>query len=163
MELFFEIIRHTPWWVFVLFCILIAIGMKATRPRNTSYRKLLLLPIVFTFWNLIWLNERIQNHYPLIVFWLIGLAVGSCFGWISVRRWTISAVGSEFIKLPGTWSTLVLIMTVFVVRYFFIYNYEAHPEAASRLFFSDALISGTITGIFIGRAACLILKYKKTK
>jgi hypothetical protein len=158
----FEIIKLTPWWVFFLFVGLIMIGMKAARPRTTSYRKLFLLPLIFTLWNLIWLNERVQGHYSLIVFWLIGLVLGSGLGWVTVRRWKISAISREFIKLPGTWSTLILIMTVFVVRYFFIYNYEAHPEAASRLFSSDAFISGTITGIFIGRALCLIRKYKKT-
>ncbi len=163
MELLIEIFKQTPWWVFLLFVGLTLIGLRATQQRVITVKKIWLLPLVFTVWNLAWLNERVQGHYSLIVFWLIGLTVGGFFGWLMVRRWKIKAVPSDSIAIPGTWSTLILILLVFAVRYFFIFNYETHPEAASHLFLSDALISGTITGIFIGRAIELILKYRKAR
>lgn len=159
MELLIEIFKQTPWWVYALFAGLMLIGLRATQPRIMTVKKLWLLPLVFTVWNLVWLEERVHGHYSLIVFWLIGLSFGGFFGWLTIRRWVVKAVRSDSISLPGTWSTLILILLVFVIRYFFIFNYETHPEAASHLFLSDALISGSITGIFIGRAVGLILKY----
>ncbi len=161
MELLIEIFKQTPWWVFALFAGLLLIGLKAVQPRVITVKKLWLLPLVFTIWNLVWLYERVQGHYSLIVFWFLGLAFGGFFGWLLIRRWKIKAVSRNWIALPGTWSTLILILSVFIVRYFFVFNYETHPEAAHHLFLSDALISGIITGIFIGRAAGLLLKYKK--
>ncbi len=163
MELLIEILKQTPWWVYLLFVGLTLVGLRATNPRVMTVKKLALLPLVFMAWNLVWLNERVHGHYSLIVFWFIGLFFGGFFGWLTIRRWGVKAIGRDSIALPATWSTLILIWLDFVIRYFFIFNYETHPEAASHLFLSDALISGTITGIFIGRAVGLILKYRKIK
>jgi len=162
MDLFFEIIEQTPYWVYLIFIALVMIGLKSTRSRIVSIKKLLLLPIIFTIWNLIWLSERIQGHYFLLVFWILGLGAGGFFGWLMVRRWVIHVYKiAQSALLPGSWSPLILILLVFVVRYFFVFNYTKHPQSASHLFLSDALISGVITGIFIGRSTGLILKYRK--
>ena len=163
MELLIEIFKQTPWWVYLLFIGLTLIGLRATRPRVIKVKKLWLLPLIFTVWNLIWLDERVHAHYSLIVFWFLGLSFGGFIGWLTVRHWAVKAILRDSIALPGSWSTLILILLVFVVRYFFIFNYETHPEAAYHLFLSDALISGIITGIFIGRAVGLILKYRRVK
>ena len=159
-----DIITTAPWWVFALFFFLVIVGLTAVLPRAISLKRILFLPLVFTIWNVVWLAERIQGHFFLLIFWAAGLLIGAAFGWVSVRSWKIQAdVRHKRLSLPGTWTTLVLILLAFSVRYFFIYNYEMHPEAASHLFISDALISGIITGIFIGRSLELYRKYRKTQ
>lgn len=160
MEVLTEILEDTPWWVYLLFIYLVFIGLRATRPRTTSLNKVFFLPLIFTLWNLAWLYERIQGHFLLLFFWPFGIAVGIFSGWAMVRKWHIAYHKSQrTISLPPTWSTLILILLVFAVRYFFVFNYEIHPEKASHLFLADSLISGTITGIFIGRSFHI---YQKT-
>jgi len=153
MEVLTEILQDTPWWVYILFFYLVYFGFRATRPRTTNMHKLFLLPIIFTLCNLVWLYERIQGNAHLLVFWPIGLCIGAYLGWIMIRKWKVRHVKDlNSISLPPTWSTLILILLVFVVRYFFLFNYEIFPERASHLFLADSLISGTITGIFFGRS-----------
>ncbi|HSX25691.1 MAG TPA: hypothetical protein VLE89_01620 [Chlamydiales bacterium] len=162
MDILTEALKETPWWVYVLFIYLVIIGLTATRPRTFSLKKLFIFPLILTIWNILWLLERLQAHYGLFLFWPFGLIVGGYLGWIMVRSWKISIEKSkQSITLPPTWSTLILILLIFAIRYFFVYNYEVHPEIAPHLFLADALISGVITGIFIGRAFHLYNKYLK--
>ncbi len=156
-----DILIETPWWVYVLFIGLLAIGLRATKPRTISLYQLLLLPGIFTVWNVGWLAHRLQGHFSPFIFWVIGLGVGSFLGWLSVRSWKVSAHREQkTVSLPGTRSTLVLILLVFAIRYFFIYHYEVYPTSAPHLFIADALISGTITGVFVGRAIELYNKWQ---
>lgn len=158
-----DILSETPWWVYVLFFGLVSIGFAAARPRVVSLRRLLILPLVFTLWNLAWLNERIHGRHSLLVFWILGLAIGSYFGGMSVRKWIVKADRQqEKVHLPGSWSTLVLILLVFAVRYFFVYHYERFPDTSSDLYTYDAAISGLITGIFMGRAYQVFHKYRRS-
>lgn len=160
METVLEVLKNTPFWVFLLLIFLLLIGYKALHPRQVSARRLFLLPLIFTLLSLGWLDERVRGHHSLILFWLIGVAIGGLIGWITVQRWNVKIVGRTAV-LPPTRSTLILILLAFSSRYFFMYNYEIHPEMASRLFFWDALISGSITGVFIGRGLHLFAKFRK--
>lgn len=156
------LLAETPWWVYFLFIFLVLTGLIATRPRTISFKRLTILPGIFTIWNLFWLEDRIQGHPFLFIYWAVGLFFGSFLGWLTVRSWIIHANREQKrISLPGSWSTLILILIVFAIRYFFVYNYKMHPEEASLLFTPDALISGVITGTFIGRSFKLYRKYIK--
>lgn len=157
-----HILAETPWWVYILFVGLVIIGLKATRPRTISFTRLLLLPSIFTILSIIWLTERLAGNYFFLLFWILGLGAGSLLGWQSVRPWRIKPDRHrKTISLPGTRSTLILILFVFAFRYFFIYNYEVHPEIASHFFLADSILSGVVTGIFIGRSLELYQKYKQ--
>lgn len=152
--------KETPWWVYALFVFLVLIGLKATKPRWITLRQLLILPVVFMILSVFWLTERLHGQYYDLIFWLIGLSIGTFFGWLLVRPWKIEVdKHKKALALPPTWSSLILILLFFAVRYFFSYHYEVHPEAASHLFLADSIASGTMTGIFIGRSVQLFQKY----
>jgi len=156
-----DILINTPWWVYILFAVLMAIGLKAVKPRTIPFQRLILLPGVFMLWNIAWLAERVQGHFSLFLFWVVGLIVGAFIGWQTVLSWKIQVDRDrKLISLPGTWSTVIFIFLVFATRYFFVYQYKAYPASASHLFTADALISGVITGIFLGRVFEIYRKYK---
>ncbi len=156
-----DIFANTPWWVFALFIFLVLTGLNASKPRIIPVKRLIILPTVFALWNIAWLAERIHGHFSLFIFWLIGLIIGAFIGWQTVMSWRVHADHAHrTVSLPGTWSTLFFIVLVFFVRYFFVYNYEMHPESAANLFSSDALLSGSMTGIFVGRVLEVYRKYR---
>jgi hypothetical protein len=47
------ILLHTPWWVFVVFALLLALGIQALRPRVVSAWRLLVTPGIFIAWGLV--------------------------------------------------------------------------------------------------------------
>ena len=124
-----DILYDAPWWIYVLFVVTVIIGLKSSRTRTISASRLLLLPAIFTLLSIFWMAESLNGRYFLLIFWILGLILGVGFGWQSVHSWKTKAdLTTKKITLPATWSTLALILAVFAARYFFVYNYEFHPE-----------------------------------
>jgi hypothetical protein len=156
-----EIFTDTPWWVYIFFVFLILVGLQSTKPRTIPIKRIVILPAIFMVWNILWLAERTEGQLSLAAFLILGFIVGSFIGWQTAQAWHIYADHKrKLISVPGTWTTLIFILLVFSVRYYFVYNYINHPQSAPHLFTPDALISGLFTGIFIGRAFELYRKYK---
>lgn len=164
MGLFIEMFQETPWWVYLVFVFLILFSLRSIlkKRRVHTIQYVLILPSTLGILNFFWLGERLQLHlYPLI-YWVLGIISGFFFGWLMATKWVVQFDHDHsLIILPRTPSTLILLILFFVIRYFFIYNYEIHPEAFSHLFIGDALTSGTMTGLFVGRAIQIYMKYKK--
>lgn len=157
-----ELLNKIPLWAYLLFAFLVFLGLKATRPRAMSIYRLIILPAIFTIWNLVWLSERVHEQLSLLPLWFVGILVGFVLGWKSVSHWKIKADRkNKCLTLPGSWSIIFLILSVFVVRSYFVYTYETHPAKIEQYFIYDSLLSGIFTGIFIGRAFDLYRKYKK--
>src|SRR4051812_11297371 len=109
-----DILIDTPWWVYILFLLLVIIGLKALKPRTIPFQRLIILPAVLTIWNVGWLAIRLQDHLSPFFYWAIGLIIGAIIGWLTVLRWKIGAdPHRKLISLPGNWTTLVLILLVF--------------------------------------------------
>lgn len=155
------ILLESPWWVYGLFVVLVFLGIRALLPRTIFLYRLFLIPGILTAWNIAFLAERLENYPSYWLFWVIGLVLGGYIGWQAVRSWVVVVDKDEQqITLPGTWSTLILILLIFAVRYFFIFHYEFYPEFYSHFAKADSLSSGMIVGIFIGRSLELYYKYR---
>lgn len=160
MEELSKLIGETPWWVFVIFLYLMMIGIKATHTRTLPIQQLFILPALFFAASVIWLYHRLQGHTAFFGFWIAGIVLGALLGHWIVRKWTVHAnQGKQTLTIPGSYTILFLVFAIFIVRYFFGYQYAVHPERASLLFLPDALVSGIILGIFIGRSYSLYRKY----
>lgn len=157
-----DILSNTPWWVYFFCFVLIVIGLKALWPRTVSLYRLLVLPSIFTIWNIVWLIDHIEKKGSLFALWIVGIAAGVFLGWRSVCHWKIGVDRKhKTILLPAAGSTLILILSAFVLRYFFVYSNEVHPERSEEFFIYESIISGIITGIFIGRSVEIYRKYRK--
>lgn len=156
-----EIILKTPWWVYVLWISLMALGLGSLRRRKIHVMQLLGVPIILSVWNLVWLGERIHEHYGLLIYWLAGIGFGFPFGEKSVSHWKVLRdKHHKYALLPPTYSTMILILIVFAIRYFFYFNYETYPDMGPSLYPADTAISGFLTGIFAGRTYEIFKKYK---
>ena len=97
----------------------------------------------------------------LLIAFAAGGLLGFFFGWLSVRSWKITTDRlRKYIGLPPSWSTMILILFIFAIRYYFEYTYTFHPNKAAHLFLADAIVSGIFTGIFFGRSFHIYTKYQ---
>ena len=70
-----------------------------------------------------------------------------------VHKWKVRVDRErKTITLPGTWSTLILALLIFSVRYSFGVYYALHPTILRPIFLADLTLSGFIAGMFVGRA-----------
>lgn len=161
MENFWEIITGAPWWVYALFVYLVILGLKARVPQTISVKRVVLLPVLFLAWSFYALYQKIVLGFPsLIPFWVVLLALGIYLGVKEVHSWHISANHNKGeITIPGNSSTLVLILLIFILKFFWGYFYATRTEISYWIYFADALTSALVTGFFVGRASFFFKSY----
>lgn len=157
MEELIGILEETPWWVYLILIYIVYMGVKAGSPRTIAIRKLVLLPLALTVWGLMGMAWTLT----LLLLWAGSLIIGFGLGWFSVRKWKIRYDrGRGTLHLPGSYSTLILALLFFCIKYFFGYYNATHPEPAQEVLISQAAVSGVISGMFIGRLALFWKKYE---
>src|SRR2546421_8115697 len=70
MKFAWQILIHTPIWVFPLFAYLVWLGVKAMRPRTVTIWRSLIVPAVFIVWGLSRLISRQQDTMWPLVAWV---------------------------------------------------------------------------------------------
>lgn len=99
-----------------------------------------------------------------ILLWLIGLVAGIFLGYVHVSNNQVRADHSrQLIQLPGDWSMLVLIMTIFGFEFFIHYSIEMQWKFSATQVFQviSLIVFGMIVGMSVGRTVSYFCKYKK--
>ena len=163
MENLWEIVSGAPWWVYVLFIYLVSIGIKSTKSRTVSIQRVVLLPLLFVAWALYGLyGKLVLGFISLIPLWIVFLGLGAYLGGKEVHSWRISKDRHKGeITIPGNYSTLVLIVLIFVLKFFWGYFYATRTEISYWIYFADTLTSSLVTGFFVGRAGFFFKSYHK--
>jgi hypothetical protein len=161
LEAFIEILEETPWWVYIIFAYLLIVGFKASHRRRIPFGQVFFLPALLALWSFYGLTQRWQGNWFDAGYWIIALSCGAFLGWWLIRHWHVHVDREHHtITLPGTWMTLILALLIFAIRYSFGFYYATHPKIPHPVFIADLLVSGIITGIFIGRALNLWNRYQ---
>ncbi len=162
MENLWKIVSGAPWWVYVLFAYLVSIGIKSTKPRTVPVKRVVLLPLLFVAWSFYNLYTRLVLGYTsLFPLWVVFLAIGAYFGIMEVRDWKISKDRHKGeITIPGNYSMLILILLIFVLKFFWGYFYATHTTISYWAYFWDILTSSLVTGFFVGRAWFFFKRYQ---
>ena len=150
-----ELLKGTPTWVYILLFFLIYKGIKATHGSTIKLKKILIIPAVFFIMSL----HKVTNPYYYILFLFLGLIAG----WILYKNIKIRAdKKNHLIALPGSVLPIILILVAFAKGYYFGYELAVHPEYLKQHWFTllTLITSGFFSGIFIGRAAVFLYKYK---
>lgn len=156
-----EFLQQTPWWVYLIFIYLLLIGVKAARPNVVSLYKLLILPVLFS-----WMSVE-----TLLSSFVLSPAVISCFvavlvllivvGYVQVSRMDCQVDKPHMlIRVPGTWTTMVVVLLIFGVKYYFGYKMAQDPNVIHDLGFEYLFIvvSSGCTGYFIGKVVAYAVK-----
>ena len=158
MKFAWQILIHTPIWVFPLFAYLVWLGIKAMRPRTVTIWRSLIVPAVFIVWGLSRLLSRQQDvMWPLIA-WLAAAAVLLMAGLLTARPLELDHTTGE-IKRPGSVVPLIRNVTVFALQYTVAVIAAVDPHDATTAAIAGRVISGGTTGYFLGRTIALLRQY----
>ena len=150
-----QIITHTPLWVWGLLTALLALGLWQRRERRVRPFQLLLLPTVLMAMGLWSMAPGLVAQPVSALIWLLAVA-GAC--WLGLRlprpstaRW-LPDVGQ--LQLPGSWLPLVIIVSIFSLRYAtgVVLTFHPHWRGLAAVQWSLALVFGLLSGVFLGRA-----------
>src|SRR5215470_16334965 len=115
MKFAWQILIHTPIWVFPLFAYLVWLGIKAMRPRTVTIWRSLIVPAVFIVWGLSRLLSRNDYAGPLVA-WLGAAAVLLVVGLMTARPLDLDHTTGQ-IRRPGSVMPLIRNITVFALQY----------------------------------------------
>jgi len=161
METLFKALKGTPWWVYALFVYLVWVGVRAMKPQMVSVNKMFIVPLIFVAWSIYGLIIRFQGWVD-IFFWAIAIIAGFFVGGYLVFKKFRADRKKLLAYIPGSPVILILVLVIFAVRYFFGY-YSATHEVGQAMHVAQIIVSGSITGMFVGRMRAFLLKFSKAK
>lgn len=159
-----QFFTQTSLWVYILFFYLLFIGIKSLKTRVVSLTRLFFLPIIFFFMSLYNLLTSFELTLGLVIIYIVSLTLGSWFGWLFAQNKVLAFDKKHhLIKLQGSATTLILILLIFSIKYYFGYALAVDPTKVHNVTFSSLMIlsSGMVTGIFIGRSFLYLHKRSK--
>jgi hypothetical protein len=153
-----QILAHTPVWVWLLFGALLVLGVLQSRPRLVARWQVLALPLALLLLGLWSMAAGFASQPLAAVVWLASLILGGRLGLklprAAATRWLVA---QQRLQLPGSWVPMLIIITIFLLRYVTGVAQAMHPEWRSQLSVQVplAVAFGLLSGVFVGRAAGL--------
>lgn len=148
-EFIIKAITGTPIWVWAVFIYLLLVGLKATHNRTIYLPKLYIIPVI-----LIGLKYQtfISGNYFYIMLYLLFLCIGIGTGILSVFRAPTKIFKDlKSIELPGNYSTLIILLLFFLIKYTFGYLQVTNPTIANQYALLELSIEGAFSGYFLGK------------
>ncbi len=164
MDAIYQAAANTPWWVYALLIYLIIVGIKASKTRVVSLKKLFIIPAFFVYMSIHTLLNSVTIDIFSLSIWSGSILFGTLIGWMQITNTKVKVDRKKnLVEIEGTWTTLIYILIIFTTKYFFGYELAVDPELARQTTFEFALLatSGICTGLFVGKLlCCLNLFYK---
>lgn len=161
IEFLSNVISHTPFWVWLLLCGLLTIGVRALSPYSTSRSRVLVLPIVLAAIGVVSAGRQGVGLIVWVVSLLLALVVSG--------HWRASAPRVHYdtmtdrIHFGGSVGPLLLMLTVFVCSYTLQVLFALKPDLRQSLAWQvvPAMAFGGLTGGLFARRWQLF-RLKKT-
>lgn len=156
------ILAHTPWWVFLLFALLVGLGVQALQPRRMALRRVFITPAIFIAWGLTGLALAARASPSVIPVWGLAAAAGCALAFFSLRLEGLSVDrGGSTVHLPGSVLPLARNVLIFAAKYVLAAAIARHPEMRDQLLPWDMGVSGAAFGYFLGWTARFLLSYRR--
>ena len=81
-----DTLNSTPWWIYLLFFVLLQRGVNASKTRIVSLKKLAVLPLVLSVWSIWELLSFGGTSASLFFVFIIAFAIGCGIGWAIVCK-----------------------------------------------------------------------------
>lgn len=158
----YQVLIHTPPWVWVLLAYLVWQGIQSMQPRKTPIWRALILPVVFIVWGMSRIGFGPQGSaWPLIA-WIAAALALLPLGVLTPRPFDVDHETGEIIR-PGSALGLIRNLVVFSLQYGVgvISAIDAADRALAIIV--GRAISGATAGYFIGSTIALLVAYRRKR
>lgn len=162
MNIVVETLTQTPWWVYLLFFVLVRRGLAAARPSVVPVWKLSIMPLIFLVLDITGMTGHSRMPASVILVTLLSLACGALAASFLVRHVAVKADRAAWrIGLPGDPMVLPTALAAFAVKYAVGYLQATSLALASTGGFLviSLAVSSFFTGIFFGRFFTYLFKF----
>ena len=148
----------TPIWVWLVFAYLIFVGIKATRQRVVYIPKLLIIPVILSVMKY---KIFLSASTDIYLSYFICLLMSIVFGFKIASRQKFEILGSLQVKIPGDYSTLMILISFFIIKYIFGYLNAVNNDLYRELVVFELSTSGIFSGYFLGRSIFYLAYFVK--
>jgi hypothetical protein len=151
-----EILRHTPYWVWGVFVLLLVVGLSQTRGRSVAPALVLLLPVIMIPLSLFTVASTFGVNAISLIAWAIGVLIAFAANAFVFR----APAGVRYLRdagkfeIPGSWIPLILMMVIFLARFVLGVTRAVNPALVGNEIFVAvvSVILGICSGAFAARA-----------
>lgn len=141
-----SVLTNTPIWVWGILAYIVFVGIQATKERIVSIPKLFIIPVI-----LITIRYQVFLSEHALLFGL-SICVGAGLGfWITAKKPGVILKDINSVKLPGSYVTLVMLLSFFLLKYAFGYLNSVQNPIALEYASIEVFVSALLTGSFLGR------------
>ncbi len=154
----FEIISHTPTWVFVVLFTLLIIGYQQSKSRVVKLKMVFVLPVLMTVFSYLGVSSVFGIAFYSLGIWLIGLLSAFVIGIKLAYPRNVEYLAAQGqLSVPGSWLPLVLMMAIFLTKYFVGFAVARELPVVDDLMFTViiSLLYGIFSGVFIARGVVM--------
>ncbi len=155
----YQILAHTPLWVWAILLALLWLGLVQTVARRASLRRVILLPLAMTGLSLYGSSSNFGAIGASWVMWA-GAALATLL-WVGSSELPAGVrynAARRIFSLPGSWVPLGLMMAIFLTKYVVGVMLAMQPALANDMATAAIVASlyGAMSGLFMGRMARLL-------
>lgn len=146
-----NILQNTPDWVYLLFGILLALGLVSLRTRTVKIWRVLVAPAVFILWGIYGLLLRLDGTGLLPLYWTGAAAVAALLAWYGTNLDAMEPDPAQGrVHVAGSVFPLARNMVLFFAKYTIgiAIAYAAFDRHV--LYAVDVAVSGVSVGYFAG-------------
>jgi len=156
------IAKGTPLWVWPLLAFLLYRGIKSLKPSVAQLHELFIMPLILVTISLQGLVKTYGLPLLPLSIWAALFVVGTLFMWLIMQNTKIDVDRKKgLLRLPGTALTLIIILSVFGVKYYLGYMEAISPGMKYELTttFTRFALSGLMLGMLTGRLTSYLYRY----
>lgn len=158
------ILQHTPVWVFVLFAVLLALGLISLRTRTVKTWRPLVAPAVFILWGIYGLMVRLDASALLPLYWACAALVAAALAWYGTNLDTMEPDPARGqVRIEGSAFPLVRNMVLFFAKYAISVAIAQSAANLQMLYAFDVAVSGISLGYFAGWLLRFAQRYRRAQ
>jgi hypothetical protein len=152
------ILTHTPPYVWVIFALVIYLGVQRTRDRTVALWRLCLFPLIMGVVALSGLAGAGVGAIPAIA---VGLIIGGVAGWLMERDGATRRLAGGRLWLRGEWWSLVQVLLILGFRYSTAVIAATNPTLATdpTWHLVTVFVSSLLAALVVARTAARLRVY----
>lgn len=156
------ILQNTPTWVFILFAILLALGLIGLKTRTVKVWRLLVAPAVFILWGLYGLALRLDGSGLLPLYWTAAAVLSAFLAWYGTNLDSMEPDPAQRrVRISGSAFPLIRNMVLFFAKYAIGVAIGYALLDGQALYPLDVAVSGVSAGYFIGWLLRFAQRYRR--
>lgn len=145
------ILQHTPAWVYVLFVVLLGLGLVSLKSRTVKIWRPLIAPAVFIAWGVYGLVLRMDASALLPLYWAGAAGIAALLTWYGTNLDGMEPDPAQGrVRIEGSAFPLVRNMVLFFAKYAIGVAIAEAALDTQTLYSLDVAVSGLSLGYFSG-------------